>query len=202
MNKHLREYIREVKEDFPDIPEARKSDLRSIARFIRQKKEEGHFGELVFICTHNSRRSQLAHIWAETFARVYGISEARFYSAGTQETECNPRTIAAIQRAGFKVTNPGGENPHYEIRYVEDSDPIICFSKEFNHPENPEHNFAAIMVCSDADENCPIIPGAEKRFSLPYRDPKESDGTPKEKQTYDERCKQIAVEMAFMISCV
>ena len=51
------------------------------------------------------------------------------------------------------------------------------------------------MTCSSADEACPIIPGADFRLTLTYRDPKESDGTPEESATYDERCAQIAREM-------
>lgn len=53
-----------------------------------------------------------------------------------------------------------------------------------------------------ADENCPFIPGAYRRIPLTYIDPKVSDNTPEESSTYNERCKQIATEMFFMMSCV
>jgi len=39
------------------------------------------------------------------------------------------------------------------------------------------------------------------RFALPYDDPKQSDGTPTEVKTYDERCRQIAREMLYMSPC-
>ena len=56
------------------------------------------------------------------------------------------------------------------------------------------------MTCSDADQNCPVVLGAEKRISLPYVDPKISDGTPEESKVYDERCLQIAIEQLYVFS--
>lgn len=79
---------------------------------------------------------------------------------------------------------------------------MICFSKTFDDPANPDKNFAAIMTCSDADENCPLVPGTSFRKAVTYRDPKESDGTDHEMETYDERCRQIATEMFYMMSRV
>ena len=58
------------------------------------------------------------------------------------------------------------------------------------------------MTCSDADANCPFVPGAAYRKPVTYRDPKESDGTDKEKETYDERCRQIGTEMFYMMRSV
>ena len=48
------------------------------------------------------------------------------------------------------------------------------------------------MVCNDADQKCPTVPGATDRFAIPFVDPKVSDGTEAEAATYDERCAQIA----------
>jgi len=110
--------------------------------------------------------------------------------------------VAAIERAGFKVENPGGDNPRYKVFFDENKAPLNCFSTTFDDTYNPDKNFAAVMTCTDADENCPFVPGAEKRFSIPYVDPKESDDTPREKETYDERCKQIAAEMYYLMSQV
>ena len=55
-----------------------------------------------------------------------------------------------------------------------------------------------MISCSHADENCPFIPGAEKRISLPYEDPKASDNTADEAKIYDERSIQIATEMKYV----
>jgi hypothetical protein len=56
------------------------------------------------------------------------------------------------------------------------------------------------MTCSHADKNCPSIQGASLRVSLPFEDPKVSDGTPEEAATYDQRAKQIATEMFYLFS--
>jgi arsenate reductase len=110
--------------------------------------------------------------------------------------------VAAIERAGFKVEDPGGDNPRYEVSFSEQSQPMICFSKKFDDDINPDNNFAAIMTCSDADENCPFVPGTEFRKPITYVDPKEADGTEREAEVYDERCRQIATEMFYMMNLV
>jgi len=198
----LENYIEKVKSDFNQIPSTRKEKLREVAVYIRSASEKGVIPKLNFICTHNSRRSHLAQVWAATAARYYGIKDIETYSGGTEATGFNPRAVAAVERAGFKVENPGGDNPKYKISFDEESAPMICFSKKFDDEFNPNKNFAAIMTCSDADENCPFVAGADFRKPITYRDPKESDGSDQEKETYDERCFQIAREMFYMVSQV
>ena len=75
------------------------------------------------------------------------------------------------------------------------------WSKKYDHPSNPTENYAAIMVCTDADQNCPYIPGAT-RLAIPFDDPKTFDGTPSESSKYDERCLQIATEMLYVMNQV
>jgi len=191
-------YINTLEENLKEIPAQRRQKLRAIADYIRSKD----LTKLIFICTHNSRRSHLCQIWAAVMAQHFGLDCIETYSGGTEATAFNPRAVAAIERAGFRVEHPGGENPRYEVYYDEKEEPLICFSKTFDAPYNPQEDFAAVMTCSEADENCPIVPGAEKRFSIPYVDPKESDGTPQEEETYDERCRQIAAEIYFLFSHV
>ena len=101
---------------------------------------------------------------------------------------------------GFRVKNPAGENPHYELTYHEKRKPIIVYSKTFDDISNPKNNFAAVMTCTNADENCPIIPGAEKRISLPFEDPKIFDNSSQESEKYDERSIQIATEMKYVFN--
>ncbi|MDR9410319.1 MAG: protein-tyrosine-phosphatase [Balneolaceae bacterium] len=198
----LKEYISDLKLEFNSIHRDRKEKLEKIADYIRSKHETGETARLNFICTHNSRRSHLAQIWTETATNYYVVDDIETYSGGTEATAFNPRAVAAVERAGFKVSNPGGDNPKYEVSYSENSKPMICFSKKFDDDFNPNKNFAAIMTCSDADENCPFVPGAEFRKPITYRDPKESDGTDLESKVYDERCKQIATEMFYLMSKV
>lgn len=202
MIKKLNATITGLKQEFDTIPSDRKQKLENVAAFITEGLKTKGKVQLNFICTHNSRRSHLAQIWTQTAAAHYNIEGVETYSGGTEATAFNPRAVAAIERAGFEVDNPGGENPKYKIRFAEDAEPMTCFSKTFDDPANPSKEFAAIMTCSDADENCPLVPGTKFRAPITYRDPKESDGTGKEKEIYDERCRQIGTEMLYMMSLV
>lgn len=200
MLTELNNYIETLQPELDKIPKQRKQKLERLADYIRSKHAAGDIARLTFICTHNSRRSHLCQIWASTVAAYFGIKDLQTYSGGTETTAFNPRAVKAIRRAGFMVEHTDGENPRYKIYYNEQQRPLICYSKTFDNEANPQQHFAAVMTCSDADENCPFVPGADKRFSIPYVDPKEADGTPREAEIYDERCRQIASEMYYMLS--
>ena len=157
---------------------------------------------MVFICTHNSRRSIIAQVWAAAAADWFGMDNVEAFSGGTETTAFNPRAVAALRRAGFSIgTPPEEENPRYTVRFGEDATSLIVWSKVFDAPENPHRGFAAVMTCSHADENCPFVPGADVRVSLPFDDPKASDGTPDEERIYDERVREIGREIVFAFSC-
>lgn len=202
MYPKLKTYISKLESDFDSIPSVRKKELGNVADYIQSKLNDSGIAKLNFICTHNSRRSHLAQIWTAVAASHYGVENIETYSGGTEATALNPRAVAALERAGFEIENPGGENPKYQVQFDDDIESMTCFSKTFDHPANPDSEFAAIMTCSDADENCPFVPGAEFRKPITYRDPKESDGTDQESKIYDERCKQIGSEMFYMMSLV
>lgn len=201
MYPELSQYIESVKSGMESIPEERKNQLKKIALFVQTKKQSGEPANLTFICTHNSRRSHMSQIWAATAAAYYGLDErVNTYSGGTEATAFNPRAVAAMERAGFKVENPGGENPHYKVTFADNGQVMECFSKKYDDPSNANENFAAVMTCSQADKNCPFIPGATLRVPIPYEDPKVADGTDQEAAKYDERCQQIATEMFYLMS--
>ncbi|MCP9292152.1 protein-tyrosine-phosphatase [Gracilimonas sediminicola] len=202
MYHKLKEYIQKLEPGYDSIPDKRKENLKKLSDYIRKKTENDRVAKLNFICTHNSRRSHLAQIWTAAAAHYYGIDNIETYSGGTEAIAFNPRAVAAIERAGFEVENPGGDNPRYQVTFSDEAESLTCFSKKFDDDVNPDASFAAVMTCSDADENCPFVPGTEFRIAVTYRDPKESDGTDKEKETYDERCFQIAKEMFYMMSNV
>ena len=202
MYTKLRNTIDQLIQHFDHIPQERKELLQEVAEYIGGELRQNDSVKLNFICTHNSRRSHLSQIWTQTAAAHYGIGGVQTFSGGTEATAFNPRAVAAVERAGFHVKNPGGDNPKYKVKYAEDSEPMTCFSTTFDDQANPEEDFAAIMTCSDADENCPFVPGTSFRKAVTYRDPKESDGTDQEKETYDERCLQIGREMFYMMSLV
>ena len=183
------------------VSDQRKALLKPLQDYLVNKAKQKIEANLNFICTHNSRRSQLSQVWAKVISDFYGPAINSF-SGGIEITACNERTIASFERMGFEVKNPGGENPHYEVSYHDNRKPIILFSKIYDDAPNPKTNFAAVMTCTHADENCPFIPGAEKRISLPFEDPKAFDDTPEEAQKYDERSLQIATEMKYIFSSV
>ncbi|WP_026954592.1 protein-tyrosine-phosphatase [Algoriphagus vanfongensis] len=184
-----------------DIPEERKKVLQSLIDFIQDKIDSGEAVHLNFICTHNSRRSQFSQIWAQTAAAFYRIP-AYCYSGGVEVTAFNDRAVASIRRSGFRVAQKGVDNPFYFVFYSEDEDPIAAFSKLYDDPINSKDNFAAVMTCAHADENCPFIPGASARIPVRYEDPKAFDDTPEEASRYDERSLQIASEMFYVFANV
>jgi len=199
MSKRVIDLINNL--DYSIIADHRKDLLKPLHDYVILKVKQKVEANLNFICTHNSRRSQIAQVWAKIISDYYGFN-INCFSGGTITTECNKRTIASFERMGFIIKNPGGENPHYELTYHEKRKSIIVFSKTYNDAINPRNNFAAIMTCTNADENCPIIPGAEKRISLPYEDPKVFDNCTQESEKYDERSLQIAMEMKYVFNTV
>ena len=183
------------------ITPERKALLEEMAEYLREKLRTGQEIRLNFICTHNSRRSQFSQIWAQTAAAYYGI-EAFCYSGGVEVTAFNLRAVAAIQRDGFKLVQKVGDNPVYFVFYSEEEEPIVAFSKVYDDAINAPKDFAAVMTCDHADENCPFIPGAEKRFPLRYEDPKAFDDSSQEEQMYTERSHQIGAELFFLFEKV
>jgi hypothetical protein len=200
----LQPQIEKARAEFDQISAERKTELEGIADFVSAKVEAGVPARLTFICTHNSRRSHLSQIWAQTAAAFYGIPGVETYSGGTEATACNPRTVKALRRAGFSVVNPTPEkgNPRYLVQYAEEAPPLEAFSKVYDQGGNPDSEFAAVMTCSDADHACPMVRGCESRFAVPYIDPKVADDTAAESATYDERSEQIAREMLYLMSQV
>jgi arsenate reductase (thioredoxin) len=197
MHKELTNTIHKL--DAKNIALERKKVLQPLIEYIQAKLEKSEEIKLNFICTHNSRRSQLAQIWAKTAANFHGI-EISSYSGGVEVTGFNNRAVDTVKRAGFKVQQQGDENPTYTIFYSDEVEPIVTYSKIYNDSINPKNGFAAIMTCSHADENCPFISGAEKRIPVRYDDPKEFDDTTLEVSKYDERSMQIANEMFYVFS--
>ncbi len=189
--------------DFSEIPSERRVLLDALTTYIRRQRDNGAPVRLIFICTHNSRRSHFGQVWAQVAAHYHGVRPVECFSGGTETTACNPRTVAALERAGIRVQAiTAGENPVYLFQYADGVPPLAAFSKIYDQAPNPHTGFAAVMTCSQAEENCPFVPGAERRFSLTYEDPKISDGTAEESTVYDERCRQIAREMLYVFGNV
>ncbi len=201
MIEPLHKFIQQVQEETPFILEDRKAALDTLSDLIHQQIKVKGSAELLFVCTHNSRRSQFAQVWAQFFAQANGIAELTCYSGGTETTAVYPSTIAAITRAGLESEIvKEGENPRYRLNLGEGMKGVELYSKIYDDVSNPQAGFTAIMTCSEADDACPAIPGALVRVPLTYEDPKHSDGSPEEDETYDETCLIIASEMYYVMS--
>jgi arsenate reductase len=187
--------------NFKNISSDRKTTLQPLIDFVQGKHNAQKEIRLNLICTHNSRRSHLSQVWAQTAAAHYGINNVFCYSGGTEATAMFPMVAETLKDSGFKIqTLSDGTNPIYAIKYAENEHPVIGFSKTYDNEFNPENEFAAIMTCSQADGGCPFIAGAEKRIPITFEDPKAFDNTPQHKEMYQERSLQIATEMFYVFS--
>ena len=183
------------------IPKERKETLQLLIDFIQSKVDSNQEIRINFICTHNSRRSHLSQIWAQTLAYHFNIKRVYCYSGGTEATALFPMVANTLQNSGFKVRKLSeGNNPIYSIKYAANEHPVIGFSKKLDNEFNPQSKFVAIMTCSQADGGCPFIAGAEKRIPITYEDPKAFDGSSQQAEKYNERSLQIATELFYVFS--
>ncbi len=195
----LKSYIDSALVSFTSIDTTRKEALNQLALKI---SADSTTVNLTFICTHNSRRSQMSQIWAQTAAAYYGIDNVKCFSGGTEATAFNPRAVKAMQKAGLHIdAKDETSNPLYLVSFAPETSVMETFSKIYNDDFNPK-NFIAVMTCAQADAACPIVEGASDRVSITYEDPKVADNTPEEEAKYDERCYQIASEMLYIFSQV
>jgi len=189
--------IKKLITEFDRISAERRHLLENLATFCKSERN----ALLIFICTHNSRRSHIAQIWAQTASSYFNIENVIAYSGGTEATEFNHRAVNAMRKLGFGIEQKTtGENPHYIIRYSDTYPSFEVFSKRYDDVENSTTGFAAIMTCAHADNNCPVVAGASVRISLPFDDPKDYDGTNLESIKYHERAHEIGREMLYAFS--
>lgn len=197
-------YVEKRSGEFDAIADEREAQLEQVSEYVRQSLRRDGTANLTFVCTHNSRRSQLAQLWAAVAASHYAVGGVKTFSGGTEVTAFNRRTVETLRRSGLMITaeNEDADNPHYQIRYEEGGPPGIFYSKTYDSAPNPRERFCAVMTCSQADQACPAVNGSDTRIALTYEDPKQADDTPGEWETYDERSRQIAREMLYMMSRV
>jgi arsenate reductase len=185
------------------ISDERKEVLLSLVDYIQEKVNAGENIRLNFICTHNSRRSHLSQIWAQAMAFHVGLKNVSCYSGGTEATAIFTKVLETLTMQGFQVLKLSeNDNPVVAVKFAANENPIICFSKTYDHPFNPSTQFGAVMTCNNADVGCPIVLGAEARFPIKYDDPKAYDGTPLQTEKYAERSLDIAREMWWVFSQV
>ena len=202
----LKTYCDGLEKEFSLIAEEQKKLLQPLVAYIQKKLNSDSYRnqqpiKIIVICTHNSRRSHFGQVWLQVAADYYGLSNLTSYSGGTEGTAFNPRAVKALQTAGLQITTstPNAVNPVYTVKYNSEKAGFAVFSKEYNHIENPQRDFAAVMVCTSADEACPIVLGADGRFPIPFEDPKLFDETDLETAKYAERCRDIGRAMFWVV---
>ena len=198
ITQNLTNKILQLEKQYDEITIERKNLLEKFAAYISTKINNNEGVNLTFICTHNSRRSHMSQIWAQTAAEYFNLPNVKCYSGGTEQTAFNPRAVKAVRKVGFEIEKiDESDNPVYMVHFSDKKEPLQCFSKVYDDEFNPQKDYAAIMTCSHADENCPVVFGADERFPIRYDDPKEFDDTDLEEVKYSERFQQIGIEMIY-----
>ena len=156
---------------------------------------------LNFICTHNSRRSQLSESWAYAAAGYFELHKIQAVSGGTEATAFNARAVLALQKNGFQITKTTeSSNPVYVVQAGPAMSVQKQYSKKYDSSMGTGEKFVAIMTCDHADQNCPFIPEALARISMNFVDPGKSDGTAQEAAIYLERSREIAANIFYMFA--
>lgn len=195
----LQKFITSI--DIHSISPERKQILQVLIEYIQEKRNKNQNIRLNFICSHNSRRSHFAQIWAQTLSYYFEIHNITCYSGGTEATALYPLVAEILKEVGFEIhTLSGGDNPIYCIKYSENEAPVIGFSKTIEDNFNPQSDFCAVMTCDAADEACPIVSGADARIVITYSDPKAFDDTLQKVEKYYEKNLQIATELYYIFS--
>lgn len=187
--------------DLHSVTAERKKVLQPLVDYIKNKVEQNEVVRLNFICTHNSRRSHFSQVWAQIMAAHFGVPNLFTFSGGTEATAMFPFVVEVLKEQGLEIIPLSeGKNPVYAIKFGQNAQPVIGFSKTYDHSFNPASDFAGIMTCSQASEDCPFVAGAEKRIPITYEDPKAFDDTPQQAEKYRERGLQIATELFYVFS--
>ncbi len=175
----------------------RKALLQPIAAWCAERLLQGQPVHIVFVCAQNSRRSVFAQAWARAAANEAGLHNVHCWSAGAEPSVIATPVIRELERSGFRVDDDGTETGEWVLSIGEEDEVLVLHSKTTDDPENPANGFAAVMVCDE--EGCPLVPNADQRLMLTYRDPKISDGTPEQDAIYRERSEEIATEMRWLM---
>lgn len=183
-----------------EISDNRKVLLTKITDSIVAMLNDKKTVNINFICTHNSRRSQLGQVWGFFAVDYFKLSNINTFSGGTEVTAFHRNTVKTLKQVGFtfNVTDFSHQNPVYAIDFGTDKK-LAGFSKQYHNSVN-KTPFIAVTTCDSADANCPFIPEAIGRFHMPFVDPKISDGTERQDETYLVTNKQIAGELFFVFS--
>ena len=202
MKDQLIASLKSFEANISSLSEERKEKLLPLVYYILDNQRDNDPSELIFVCTHNARRSHMAQLWAAAAALYCDLENIETFSGGIEVTRIHPNALASLERSGFEFSgDDDGENPSFLVQLGE-SVMIEVFSKPYGDDTNPQKNFAAVLVCSEAAEACPNVEGASLRLPISYDDPKEFDGTEKAEEMYDKRSVEIGTEMLYVMKTV
>lgn len=142
---------------------------------------------IIFLCTHNSRRSQLCQVWGSILSKIYKI-DLKFNSAGTEKTAVHKNIFYCLSNVGIEIKDN-------KIFYGDLS--LSLHSKVLEEIQSDK--FISIMTCSDAEKSCPLDSRSIRNINLIYQDPKIFDDTEKEREEYSDISKLIAEELNYII---
>ncbi len=189
--------------DWTKIGPERKARLQGIADVVFKCSVIQEVGVL-FVCTHNSRRSQIAEFMLRVALARYGLQNIDVMSAGTIAAALHLNVIKALRTfdVDIRYELPWGTNPFYYLRWKNIDAPCPPMYAKTIMQLPTFAPLIAIMVCDDADRNCPSISGARYRFSLPYKDPKWADNTDDEQTIYIQKIREIGTQMHYIAHCI
>ena len=191
VHENIKEFILKLNEN--SISKKRLKILDKIINELNNNLLNKNYPKIIFICTHNSRRSQFAEIWAHTFSFIFK-KKIKIFSAGTSKEEFNIRAINVLKKVGFKIKEDAKK---YILNFSENYNSIHMYSKDISEL-NLKNHFITIMTCADSDKNCPAIPNALARILLSYKDPKSFDNSKQETNKYIATSKKIALELFYL----
>jgi arsenate reductase (thioredoxin) len=202
MKDQLIASLKSFEANISSLSEERKEKLLPLVYYILDNQRDNDPSELIFVCTHNARRSHMAQLWAAAAALYCDLENIETFSGGIEVTRIHPNALASLERSGFEFSgDDDGKNPSFLVQLGE-SIMLEVFSKAYGDDTNPQKNFAAVLVCSEAAEACPNVEGASLRLPISYDDPKEFDGSEKAEEMYDKRSVQIGTEMLYVMKTV
>lgn len=147
--------------------------------------------QLYFVCRHNSRRSQFAEFWAHLFNFYFGLG-FQIHSAGTVVGPLAAQTTATLQQLGFSLVKG-------HLYWAEGKGSRLE-SKLWAINAQSEVPIYAFMLCSEVEADCPYLPEAYQRFSLPYEDPSKMDGQTQAAFVYRQRAADIGRDLFYIFS--
>ena len=184
MNAEFKNFIQKVKNFEPTGTQ--KARLENV--ILGLNKFLVKCNTVVFLCTHNSRRSQYCEVWSKYFSSTYK-NKINFFSAGTLKMKVPKQVYKSFERVGVKVD----ENSSINIETMT----ISPFSKTLT--EVKEKEFISIMTCAESEKSCPVDARSLINLKLFYDDPRRYDNTQEEAEEYDKTSFMIASEINYIL---